>query len=51
MQLMYLMFKYKKMLPSDFYKLPYGEKRLLTAFLKLELEERQQEMKQLYGGD
>lgn len=51
MQLMYLMFKYKSMLPSQFYKLPYGEKRILLCFMKREIEERNEEMKQMYGGE
>lgn len=39
------------MKPSEFYKIPLGEKRILACFMKLEIEERQQEMKQVYGGD
>ena len=48
---MYLLFKYKNMKPSEFYQLPLGEKRILACFMKLEIEERHQEMKQMYGGD
>lgn len=39
------------MKPSEFYQIPLGEKRILASFMKLEIEERQQEMKQIYGGD
>lgn len=48
---MYLLFKYKNMKPSESYYLPLGEKRILACFIKREIEERQQEMKQMYGGD
>ena len=39
------------MKPSEFYQIPFGEKRILACFMKLEIEERQQEIKQMYGGD
>ena len=39
------------MKPSEFYQIPFGEKRILACFMELEIEERQQEMKQMYGGD
>ena len=51
MQVMYLLFKYKNMKPSEFYWLPIGEKKILGCFIKREIEERQEEMRQLYGGD
>ena len=51
MQVMYLLFKYKRMLPSEYYWLPLGEKRVLAYFIKREIEERQEEIRQLYGGD
>ena len=51
MQVMYLLFKYKNMKPSEFYWLPLGEKKILGYFIKRELEERQKEMQQIYGGD
>ena len=50
MQVMYLLFKYKNMKPSEFYWLPLGEKKILSYFIKREIEERQEEMRQLYGG-
>lgn len=43
MQIMYLLFKYKNIRPSEFYWMPLGEKRLLSYFIKRELEERQKE--------
>lgn len=48
---MYLLFKYKNMKPSEFYKIPLGEKSILACFMKLEIEERQKELRQMYGGD
>ena len=48
---MYLMFKYKNMNPSEFYQLPLGEKRILSCFIKREIEEKKEELKQRYGGD
>lgn len=39
------------MKPSEFYKIPLGEKRIIACFMKLEIEERQKELRQIYGGD
>jgi hypothetical protein len=39
------------MKPSEFYHLPLGEKRILACFMILEIEERQKELRQMYGGD
>lgn len=50
MQIMYLLFKYKNMKPSEVYWLPLGERKILSCFIKREIEERNEEMKQLYGG-
>lgn len=47
---MYLMFKYKNMRPSEFWDIPYGERRIMAYFIKRELHERAEEMKALYGG-
>ena len=39
MQVMYLLFKYKNMKPSEFYWLPIGEKKILGCFIKREIED------------
>lgn len=46
---MYLLFRHKNMLPSDYHKLPIGEKQILSVFLKLEIEERQKEVASMFG--
>lgn len=48
---MYLMFKYKNMRPSEFYSMPLGEKRILSYFIKREIEEKKEELQRMYGGD
>ena len=50
MQVMYLLFKYKNMKPSEFYWFPLGEKKILGCFIKRELEERQEEMRPALWG-
>ena len=47
---MYLMFKYKNMMPHEFYALPYGEKLILSLFLQREINERNKENKEMFGG-
>lgn len=44
---MYLLFRYKGILPSDYYWKPAGEKLIIKAFLFRELEERANEKEEL----
>lgn len=44
---MYLLFKHKGILPSDYYWKPIGEKLIIKAFLLKELEEREKEKEDL----
>lgn len=44
---MYLLFRYKSILPSQYYWLPAGEKRIVRAFLERELEEKLREKEEL----
>lgn len=45
---MYLLFRYKDILPSDYYWKPAGEKLIIKAFLMKELEERAKEKDELF---
>ncbi|UDN56652.1 hypothetical protein [Clostridioides sp. ES-S-0010-02] len=47
---MYLMFKYKGMMPSVFYKIKHGEKRITKAFMYQEMDEKIEEIKNFGGG-
>ncbi|MCA0747277.1 hypothetical protein KWK96_017785 [Clostridioides difficile] len=47
---MYLMFRYKGMMPSVFYKLRHGEKRIIKTFMYEEMDERIEEIKHLGRG-
>ncbi len=42
MQAMYLMFREHHLLPSRVMKLGYGERQVLYAFIRYELEEREE---------
>jgi len=47
---MYILFRDKNWKPSDYYSLPRGEKIVVGAFLRQEVEERIKEQKRLEGG-
>lgn len=40
---MYLLFRYHNFLPSAVYWLPYGEKKILHAFVSKEVEDKAKE--------
>lgn len=44
---MYLLFKYKNILPSSSYNLTYGERVIVNAFLSQEIEERNAEYEEV----
>jgi len=44
---MYLLFRYKGILPSDYYWKPAGEKLIIKAFLLREIEEREKEKEEM----
>lgn len=46
---MYLLFRYKNIMPSDYQKIKAGEKRILRVFMIEELEDREREMAGLLG--
>lgn len=46
---MYLMYKHKNMLPSEYRKIKHCEKRILHTFMKVELDEIRKEQETLYG--
>ncbi|WP_269206323.1 hypothetical protein [Clostridium botulinum] len=37
---MYYLFKHKNILPSDFYLIKHGEKKILHAFVNQEIDDR-----------
>lgn len=43
------MFKHKRTLPSEYRKIKIGEKRIIRTFMKVELDERNEEKEALYG--
>ncbi|CDS84755.1 TPA: hypothetical protein UL600_002193 [Clostridioides difficile] len=47
---MYLMFRYHDMMPADFFKLKYGEKHVIRAFMYQEIDERIEEIKSFGKG-
>ncbi|EOE7224548.1 hypothetical protein LWE95_03760 [Clostridioides difficile] len=47
---MYLMFRYKGIMPSVFYKFKHGEKRIVKAFMYQEIDERIEEIKSFGKG-
>ncbi len=47
---MYLLFRYKNMLPSVFFERKYGEKKIIRAFMDYEIYERNEEAKAMEGG-
>ena len=48
---MYILFCTKKWKPSDYYSLPEGEKVVVRAFLKQEIEEIEKETERLKRGE
>lgn len=44
---MYLLFREKDWKPSDYHRLPAGEKKVIRAFLRQEMEEREKELEEL----
>ncbi len=38
--LLYYLFREKNILPGDFYRLPPGERLMITAFCQMEIEQR-----------
>lgn len=46
---MYLLWRYKKIMPSEYKKMKFGEKRIARAFLEKEFEEKAEENKSLEG--
>ncbi|MCC0633646.1 hypothetical protein KGF48_14445 [Clostridioides sp. ZZV15-6388] len=47
---MYLLFKYKGMMPSVFYRVKYGEKHIVKAFMHQEIEEKIEEIESFGKG-
>ncbi|MGB9813532.1 MAG: hypothetical protein ACPLRZ_07625 [Thermovenabulum sp.] len=45
---MYLLFKHKGILPSEYYWKPAGEKMIIRAFLEKEIEEKEKEKEELF---
>lgn len=45
---MYFLFKYKGILPSEYYWKPAGEKLIIKAFLAKEMEEREKEKEEFF---
>ena len=44
---MYYLFKHKNLLPSDFYLIKHGEKKILHAFVKQEIEDARKEQENI----
>ena len=42
---MYYLFKYKNIMPSQYYNMGFGEKTIIKAFIKNEAEEHYKTMK------
>lgn len=40
---MYLLFRYHNMKPSEYYRMGYGEKQVMRAFMHYEAEKRKEE--------
>lgn len=46
---MYILFREKNILPHEYYNAGDGEKKVIKAFLDVELEERRKEAEELRG--
>lgn len=47
--MMYILFRDKNWKPSDYFLLPYGEKIVVRAFLRQEMEERAERQRLMKG--
>ncbi len=47
---MYLLFRYHNITPRQFYDMEPGEKKVIRAFARYEMEKRQEEAKQMSEG-
>lgn len=47
---MYLLFRYKSIMPSEYYNKKPGEKKIIQAFLSQEIYERNKEAKDSEAG-
>lgn len=45
--MMYLLFREKNIMPSQYYFLPFGEKQIVRAFFKQEIDERKRELEEI----
>ncbi len=48
---MYLLFRYKNMIPSDYKKLGHGEKQIIRQFMYQQIEDTSKEYKAMFGGE
>lgn len=48
--MMYILFRDKNWKPSDYFSLSYGEKIVVRAFLRQEIEEMAEEQRWMKGG-
>lgn len=48
--MMYLLFRYKKWKPSEYFRMPEGEKRVTRFFMQQEIEDRKEEIEDMMGG-
>lgn len=44
---MYLLFRYHNIPPGQYYRMGYGEKKVIAAFMRYEIEKRNEEIKDL----
>lgn len=44
---MYLLFRYHNIKPSEYYRMGYGEKQVMRAFMHYEAEKRQKEVERI----
>lgn len=46
---MYLLFRYHHITPMQYYKMGYGEQKVICAFMHYEIEQRMKEFQELEG--